>query len=889
MGDIFGNIFDDDKDKESGGVKIETATPPETPSSDGSVFGEIFTEQSEIRKQTFEDSKQEVDPEPEKTGFFASAVNAGKAVIGFGADVFNNISDRNAAASFEQREFLYGDTKIVTDPETGKRTITSDRLEAFRAAETPEERDALIDQSNQEIPLVKLLNTDTSKKLVGSVSEGSSNIPLKLAARVSAIGDQTYEEAYGAYLAERNDPENGAFKQFLFELQDSGPQTAIGALLAIGTSVATRNPQAGYAVSGAFYTALSADEQIQERGQVESLGNIAVDVVGDQVLNKLLVGTLGNTSEKALVNTLKGFGVEGSTEVAQSLLKYANDYENAGTDAEREKVLADAAVYVKDGGLAMEFFVGGTAGAVITGATSLATNPSTQPNQPTTRPNRNVDAQLENVDINKVRDQLVEVQENLDTDADLTTVTQLNQTLNEYATVFNDKPIFVPSDKTSSPLIEVETVKFPDGKFAVRYQANTSSQSFSAAYDYSNLKSDQKKATNDAVAEIKAAVETELSKPNLSPELKAELESVIDFADNPRAPITETSSKKADSEQVADTSAPNDAKKENSKPISTKKREKPPVSAEKSTKAPLKTQHKNVERTAKGVYRVTEYNKKGDAQGKVEAKVTKSKRNGKLFIETTKDGERVKRMSLEAAQKKYGTKNRRDLIELMVNGEKDKETGKFVLRKSNAPVIRNTTQNQAEKKPVKTKGVVKKSRAFKRVEQRLGDYAEDFNVEYNRLNLADDTAKALEFIEKFPKEAKRVALGMQGAPEGITDTAVSIALAEQAADSKDYALQAQLERSRSLRQTRRGQEIVAERGRFNENSPHFFIAQVLSARSERAGKTKFKFFSDRKGKTNSNTGTAAKLKEGTDGAKKSVKKTLSRTDLAQSVIDNLTC
>lgn len=872
MGDIFGNIFDDENEKKqgSGAIQVDTA-PSQQPAEKQTIFGEIFSEQSDIRQEATK-PKNEPTPEPEPTGFFAKAVDAGKNVLKYGLDAFTKLNERNKEASFQQREFLYGDTKIVKDPVTGKKTITTDRLEAFNAAKTPEERDKLMDEANQEIPLVKLLNTDTSKKIIGGISEKSSNIPLKLAAGISAIGDKTYEEAYSAYLAERNDPENGAFTKFLYELQDTGIQTGIGALLALGTSIATRNPQAGYAVSGAFYTALSADEQIQERGQVESLGNIAIDVVGDQVLNKLLVGVVGNSSEKAILDTLKGFGIEGSTEVAQSLLKYANDYQNAGTDKEREQVLADAATYVKDGGLAMEFFVGGTAGAVITGATSLATNPSSQPNAPTTRPRANVQAELENIDIVKVRDQLAEVQQDLNTDGDLTAVTELTQTLNDYSTVFNDKPIFIPSEKTAAPLIQVETVKFPDGQYAVRYEVNTTAQSYSSAYDYGNLAKSQKKATEAAVAEIKAVVQEELKKNNLSPELKAELESVIDFAENPRAPIKEKIQK-------------NTEKTTKKTEIDTKQA----VDTEKTTKPATKSQNKNVERTAKGVYRVTAYSKKGEAQGKVEATVTKSNRNGKLFIETKKDGERVSRMSLEAAQKKYGTKNRRDLIELMVNGEQDKETGKYVLRKSNAPVIRNTTQNQAEKKPVKTKGVVKKSRAFKRVEERLGKYAEDFNVEYNRLNLAEDTARALEFIEKFPKEAKRVALGMQGAPEGITDTAVSIALAEQAAENKDYALQAQLERSRSLRQTRRGQEIVAERGRFNENSPHFFISQVLQARIQQAGKTKFKFFGDTKGKTTANTGVQAKLKEGTEGAKKSVKKTLSRADLAQSVIDNLTC
>ena len=218
MGDIFGNIFDEEE-KEDGAIEIDS-TSPQTPSSDGSIFGEIFTEQSEIRKQAFEAQSQETEPEPEKSGFFAKAINAGKTVAKYGLDVFNKISDSNAEASFQQREFLYGDAKIVTNPETGKKTLTTDRLEAFNNAQTPEERANLIKEADQSIPLVKLLNTDTAQKGIGAVSSSTSNIPLKVAAGISAIGDKTYEEAYASYLAERNDPENGAFKKFLFPSHD---------------------------------------------------------------------------------------------------------------------------------------------------------------------------------------------------------------------------------------------------------------------------------------------------------------------------------------------------------------------------------------------------------------------------------------------------------------------------------------------------------------------------------------------------------------------------------------------------------------------------------------------------------------------------------------------
>src|SRR5690606_6008411 len=113
------------------------------------------------------------------------------------------------------------------------------------------------------------------------------------------------------------------------------------------------------------YTALSADEQLQGKGKVDSLGNIAIDVVGDQVINRTLMGVLGGRANKTTIRSaLEGFGIEGSTEVVQSLTKYANDYGNAKNQAQKDAVLAEAKQYVTSGGIAMEFAVGGTVGAV---------------------------------------------------------------------------------------------------------------------------------------------------------------------------------------------------------------------------------------------------------------------------------------------------------------------------------------------------------------------------------------------------------------------------------------------------------------------------------------------------------------------------------------------
>ena len=153
------------------------------------------------------------------------------------------------------------------------------------------------------------------------------------------------------------------------------------------------------------------------------------------------------------------------------------------------------------------------------------------------------------------------------------------------------------------------------------------------------------------------------------------------------------------------------------------------------------------------------------------------------------------------------------------------------------------------------------------------------------MSIAKDTASALAFVKSNPEGASKVALGVLPPPEGITETAISIAVAEQAASQDNFELQAEVERSRSLRQTRRGQEIVAEKGRFNQNSPSHFIGQVLDARLEhlRGSYPRFAL------KNSARKDASAIIDAETVTLRKKMKKQQEKTQLAQQVIDLLTC
>ena len=63
--------------------------------------------------------------------------------------------------------------------------------------------------------------------------------------------------------------------------------------------------------------------------------------------------------------------------------------------------------------------------------------------------------------------------------------------------------------------------------------------------------------------------------------------------------------------------------------------------------------------------------------------------------------------------------------------------------KSTNPVIVNKTQQEVVKNPVKTEGDIKKSRAFDRVKERLGNEYQNLEANYNKLTRPLDTSEIL--------------------------------------------------------------------------------------------------------------------------------------------------
>jgi len=190
--------------------------------------------------------------------------------------------------------------------------------------------------------------------------------------------------------------------------------------------------------------------------------------------------------------------------------------------------------------------------------------------------------------------------------------------------------------------------------------------------------------------------------------------------------------------------------------------------------------------------------------------------------------------------------------------------------------------------PVGT-GELKKSKAYTRVFDLLKEEFQQ-DVSYNVLNLEKDAKNAVDYIAKDPKSAIRIGLGLEQPPEGQTETAISIALAEKAATEGDHALQSRLESSRSLRQTRRGQEIVSERGRFEADSPHKYMRELLNKRLANLGANVKDALAETVNRaTNIKQAAMEKIDSEAKKIKEAIKKDRKKIQMAQDIINSLIC
>ncbi len=180
----------------------------------------------------------------------------------------------------------------------------------------------------------------------------------------------------------------------------------------------------------------------------------------------------------------------------------------------------------------------------------------------------------------------------------------------------------------------------------------------------------------------------------------------------------------------------------------------------------------------------------------------------------------------------------------------------------------------------------KASRVFARLKADNPELKGD--TSYEAINLKEDAEKAVSLVEKDKDKAYRIAMGAEES-KGTTSTSVNIALAEKALDEGKHVLYAQLVKKRSLDQTRRGQEIVAEKGSVTDNSTARYVKELISARLEKLGK---EYLSD----VNLGLKKASNKMRATAKIDKEVKQAMTKLDSkemdlksAQALIDSLAC
>lgn len=217
------------------------------------------------------------------------------------------------------------------------------------------------------------------------------------------------------------------------------------------------------------------------------------------------------------------------------------------------------------------------------------------------------------------------------------------------------------------------------------------------------------------------------------------------------------------------------------------------------------------------------------------------------------------------------------------------------LEDSKKPIEIKTTEPSNDikttPKAIEQKDSKFKSRVYERLQKEQPESLKD-EVGYKRVNLKEDAAKAVDIVATDKNQAYRIALGIEDHPD-VTSTAVNIAMSEKALEDNNATLYSQLVKARSLMQTRRGQEIVAEKGSVTDNSTARYVKELLQSRLNKLGKDYFSNLNYgeklKKNVTPAQRGIA-EVDRQVAKAQKEVRKTSNlKVKAAQDIIDSLAC
>mgnify|MGYP001573432401 CR=1 FL=1 len=178
------------------------------------------------------------------------------------------------------------------------------------------------------------------------------------------------------------------------------------------------------------------------------------------------------------------------------------------------------------------------------------------------------------------------------------------------------------------------------------------------------------------------------------------------------------------------------------------------------------------------------------------------------------------------------------------------------------------------------------SRVFERLKEETPTLEGDLS--YEAIKLKEDAQRAVELVANDKQKAYRIAMGAEKSSD-VTSTAVNIAMAEKALADGNNGLYARLVKTRSLEQTRRGQEIVAEKGSVTDNSTSRYVKELISERLKNVGKKYLTGLKDIFKKTTDKSRATEVIDREVKKAQAKIKGKELDISEAQKLIDSLIC
>ena len=634
-------------------------------------------------------------------------------------------------------------------------------------------------QSNFEVALEsaekkifeKTLNTDLGKKVITKISESTEDIPLKLLSGIEAAGtSKTYGEVYSGWKKAKENPDNPLWKKFIYNFQSSAPQSLLGVAMSFV-------PYAGKPLAYAYWSALSAGEQIQDKGEVTSAQNIAIDTIGDSLLGGSLEG-LFKKPAKTLISTLKkSFLTEGGTESAQTLLKYANDYRTAKNETDRNQAISNAKQYITSGAILMEFSIGGLSGASI-GGLGFAANKTIGQQPGLSMPDKPTEP------------------------------TGLQFSGQE---LLQPKVKAIPSPKVVAQTPQIKPQK-AQGDVLPTKTTKVSPEAKPSVVEPLIEEAKKYKSAEEFVDSIGEETYKKIYKPILSKvdDISVNFESTCvdckggaDFVDNQMAKAIEVPKKGKWANKIREQWAGQGGFR-NGK-IGNR-------IDDYDTSLYLTDDYLIFQES--GIENFYKLENAPKINSKSQLTDIWNKANKTEPKKTALPKPIQKTQSIQPKKPSLPKPKKSDII-------KAKETPK-------TKIIPKTSELKAKKEKEEFT-----SKVFERIQAENPELLKG-DLKATKIYLDNESKKAIKLMEKDKQAAYNLAMGREESSD-VLGTSVNIAMTEKALEEGNNKLAAKLIKNRSLAQTRRGQELVAEKGSITDNSTSRYVKELLSNRLDKLG------------------------------------------------------